>query len=87
MKTRSFRFARPPRSVRRAQLDNLALVPASLLPLKKQWQAVANQLPSGDVLIVMPAASPGSQRTLETAADLLRTKGFRVTTLPADRIR
>src|SRR4051812_36885868 len=29
------------------QLDNVALVPASLLPLKSEWQKQANELPQG----------------------------------------
>ena len=37
-------LAPPPAAVRRATLDNLALVLDSLLPFKKEWQALANQI-------------------------------------------
>jgi hypothetical protein len=39
-------------------LDNLALVPASLLPFKAQYQHLANTLPKGDILIILPATDP-----------------------------
>ena len=44
---RPYRFMRPPRRLRRAgvKLDNVTLVPARLLPLKDEWQALANALP------------------------------------------
>ncbi len=32
-----YRITRPPRRLRKARLDNLVLVPASLLPFKEQW--------------------------------------------------
>ena len=48
-----FPFSRPPRALRRpgVRLDNVALVPASLLPFKREWQAVAYGLPKGSVLL------------------------------------
>jgi hypothetical protein len=33
-----YRITRPPRRLRKARLDNLVLVPASLLPFKEPWQ-------------------------------------------------
>lgn len=47
-------FTRPPLGLRRAKLDNLALVPASLLPFKAKWQRLANDLPEGNILIILP---------------------------------
>ena len=40
---------RGPRALRRPQvkLDNLTLVPASLLPRKADYEALANELPRG----------------------------------------
>jgi hypothetical protein len=34
--------------------DNIALVTASLLPFRTEWQAIANGLPGGGILIVLP---------------------------------
>jgi hypothetical protein len=79
-------WSRPPRALRKAKLDNIALVPASLLPYKARYQAIANRLPQGDVLIVLPDASPAEQRLLERATALFRARGRRVTVLPASRV-
>ncbi len=44
---RPYQFRRHPRALRKSKLDNLALVPASLLPFKEQWQEVANSKQQG----------------------------------------
>jgi len=79
-------FAPPPPAVRRAKLDNLALVPASLLPYKAQWQQLANELPSGSTLIILP--SPGSPhgKALERIAASFEERGWAVKILPASEI-
>jgi hypothetical protein len=40
-----YHLSRPPKAVRKARLDNVALVPASLLPRKGKYQRIANNLP------------------------------------------
>ena len=73
------RFTRSPRLFDRAgvHLDNVALVPASLLPFKEQWQAIANGLPHGVMLIVLPSQAK-SQRVALSVASQLRAKGQHV---------
>lgn len=80
-----YRFTRPPSTLRCARLDNVALVPANLLPFKAEWQAIANGLPKGDILIVLPETNLPLRKTTETVATLLESNGHRVTTLPAER--
>jgi hypothetical protein len=77
------RPAPPPQAISKAKLDNLALVPASLLPYKAQWQQLANELPSGSTLIVFPTADLPQRATLEIVAARLRAKGRVVATVPA----
>jgi hypothetical protein len=48
------RFSSPPRRLQQATLDNLVLVPASLLPYKAVWQQLANDQPPGTTLVVLP---------------------------------
>ena len=83
------RFAPPPATLRRAgvRFENLAIVPASLLPYQAAYQAYANRLPRGQVLIIVPHASPSSRRTLAKVAASLEANGRRVRTLPAERFR
>jgi hypothetical protein len=78
-------FGSPPLTIRKAQLDNLAIVPASLLPSKAQWQAVANQLPRGATLIVLPAPGNRQRPILQSVASGLRAKGQIVATVSTRR--
>ena len=73
------RLSKPPRSLRRSAvpLDNVALVPASLLPFKSVWQAIANHLPHGDMLIVLPYQAK-QQNVARFVAARLREKGKHV---------
>jgi hypothetical protein len=75
----------PPPALRRAKLDNLALVPASLLPCKHEYQRIANRLPAGATLSGLPRTMSRSRRTLERVTSLIRTKGHAVTTIAAGR--
>lgn len=46
------------------QLDNITLVPASLLPYKRQYGSIARTLPSGTVLLVLPRRRPRQRQLL-----------------------
>jgi hypothetical protein len=82
---RPSRFTRPPTELQRAKLDNISLVPASLLPFKHQYQEIANRLPEGSVLICLPPSEKPQRLVLERVASNLRAEGYRVTTLLAER--
>ena len=58
-------YHQPPVALRKAQLDNILLIPASALPEKARYQAIANDLPRGAVLLVLPHAYPKERRFLE----------------------
>lgn len=74
----------PPEILRKARLDNIALVPASLLPLKGTYKTIANNLPRGSVLCV-----PGTQtqRTIiESVTQYFKEHGHTVITVPIEKI-
>jgi hypothetical protein len=79
-------FTPPPQTLRKAKLDNLALVPGSLLPFKKEWQQLADSLPEGSTLIVLPAAKGAARTTLLKVSQSLKSNGRRVITLALDQI-
>jgi hypothetical protein len=58
-------------------LDNVVLVPASLLPFREYWQRVANDLPPGGILIVLPDRAK-QQSVAQAVAAGLRQRGQRV---------
>jgi hypothetical protein len=69
-------FADPPAQLKRARLDNIALVPASALPLKAQWQQIANELPAGGVLIVEPAKNEKLRSVLRRIEEEFIAAGY-----------
>jgi hypothetical protein len=71
-------FIPPPRAIRKARLDNLAIVKGSLLPFKKQWQQLANQQPEGTMLIVLPLADTPYRRRLRELAKRMMANGRRI---------
>src|SRR5229473_3240794 len=79
-----YQLSEPPARLKKARLDNLALVPASLLPLKGTYQSVANSYPTGSVLCV-----PGTlkqQKIIATITQFFRDHGRQVITLPIEKI-
>jgi ABC-type hemin transport system substrate-binding protein len=67
----------------RAARANATIMPASLLPSKVKYSQVANQLPSGSILILTPPLVLSKQRsTPAKVAVFLRSNGHHVTTLP-----
>jgi hypothetical protein len=80
---RNDRLTRPPRLLRRRHVrrDNVALVPASLLPFKARWQKTANALPEGSILICLPPVGKRQRRVDERVAADLKARGHRVTML------
>jgi hypothetical protein len=82
-------WRRGPRALRRppVRLDNVTLVPAHLLPRKAEDQAIANQLPDGDILLVLPPPDSRERTTMERVDRLVRAKGRHVTVLSEERLR
>jgi hypothetical protein len=79
-----WRIQRPPCALRIANLDNLVLVPASLLSNMSTYQAAANRLPRGQVLIVLPSLEGAPRRVMQDAAAQLRRAGHLVIMQGAD---
>ena len=84
MKPLASSLSEPPDAVKKARLDNIALVPASLLFQKDTYQPLANKLPTGSVLCI-----PQTQRQktiLTHVATYFKERGHQVLTLPIERI-
>jgi len=76
-----YHFVKPPKAVRKARLDNVALVPASLLPCKGKYQKIANNLPTGGVLICQTHKKPRLRAILAHVAQFLQENGHFVRTV------
>ncbi len=82
--TLPYHISEPPARLKKARLDNIALVPASLLKKKEIYQLIANSLPTGSVLAV-----PGTlrqQKIMEKVTSFFRDHGRSVITMPIEKI-
>ena len=79
---RGFCIGRAPQAVRKAKLDNIALVPASLLFKKDKYQTIANNLPGQGVLICQTGKQSRLSPILDRVADFFRSNGRFVRVLP-----
>ncbi len=81
-----YRFMKPPAPLRRAHLDNVALVPANLLPQIHRWHQLAGELPEDELLIVLPHEDTKQRKTLSTVAELLQKSGHHVRVVTEDEL-
>jgi len=81
--TLPYHFTRPPKRLQRARMDNIAIVPASLLFQSGKVKAAANRLPTGSVLLCQPTQER-TRRILAGVATYFRSHGHQVTTLPTE---
>jgi len=80
--TNQYRFIDPPAPLKRAKLDNVALVPGNLLPYIKRWHQLAGELPKDELVIVIPEHDSKHKKTLTTVALLLKEAGHHVRVVP-----
>jgi len=73
-------FTRAPKRLRKARLNNIAIVPAILLFQSGKVKDAANRLPTGSVLLCHPTQEK-QRRTLANVAIYFRNHGMHVTTI------
>lgn len=71
----NYRFVKAPTPLLKAKLDNIAIVPASMLPFKENWQQIANGLPQGSVFICHSPTNTVQRKILKGVEDLFKAKG------------
>src|SRR2546421_3819682 len=77
-------FTEPPEALKKARLDNIALVPASLLSLRNTYQPLANTFPLGSVLCV--PGTPRQQKIMDKVTSFFKDHGHTVITVPLEKI-
>ena len=75
--TRSYRYrlTNPPKALLNAQLDNIALVPASMLPLTETLKEKVNTLPKGGVFLCYAQENSRQKKILERIEETFREQG------------
>jgi hypothetical protein len=66
------RLAKQPKALLRAKLDNIAIVPASMLPLTQAIQQVLDHLPKGAVFLCHAEENTRQRKLLERVEEAFR---------------
>jgi len=78
MRNRKYYHFKPPKALLKARLDNIAIVPASMLPFTKPLQQVLNNLPQGAVFLCHAEDNFRQQKILERVEETFRQQGHLV---------
>jgi hypothetical protein len=85
--TKAYRFINPSRSLASVRLDNIAIVPASMLPIRDSLQEILSDLPKGGVLLCHTRQNAKQKRILKRVEEDFRQQGHAVVNLPLERFR
>jgi hypothetical protein len=73
-----YRLTNPPKALLKARMDNIAIVPASMLPLTETLKERINTLPSGAVLLCYAEEHTRQRKILARVEERLREYGHTV---------
>ena len=80
-----YRLTNPPKAILNARLDNIAIVPASMLPLIQTLKEKVNMLPKGGVFLCYAKENTRQQKILERVEEAFREHGHTVMNLPVEQ--
>jgi hypothetical protein len=73
-----YRLTNPPKALLKARLDNMAIVPASMLPLTDTLKKKVNTLPKGGVFLCYAQENSRQKKILERVEETFREQGHAV---------
>jgi hypothetical protein len=76
-----YRLTNPPKALLKARLDNIAIVPASMLPLPQTLKEKVNTLPKGGVFLCYAKENTRQRKILERVEETFREYGHAVINL------
>jgi hypothetical protein len=81
-----YKLTRPPRAIRRATLDNIAIVPASMLTNKEDLKEKVRKPSRRQVFLYHTKENTKQRQILERVKEIFRRLGYAVTLLPVDGV-
>ena len=81
-----YRFTNPPKAILKARMDNIAIVPASMLPLTQTLKEKVNTLPQGSVVLCYAAENPRQRKLLERVGETFREQGHAVKSMSVGEV-
>jgi len=86
--TRAYRYrlTNPPKALLSARLDNIAIVPASMLPLTQTLKEKVNTLPKGGVFLCYTQENSRQRKIIERVEETFREQGHVVRSLSVGEV-
>jgi len=81
-----YQFTKPPKALLKARLDNIAIVPASMLPFQKTLQELINALPQGAVFLCHAEENTRQRKLLERVEETFRQQGHTVRSMSMEQV-
>jgi hypothetical protein len=76
-----YRLTNPPKALLKARMDNIAIVPASMLPLTETLKERVNTLPKGGVFLCYAQENSRQKKILDRVGEAFREQGHTVMNL------
>ena len=73
-----YRLTNPPKALLKARMDNIAIVPASMLPLTQTLKEKVNTLPKGGVFLCYARENSRQRKIIERVGETFREHGHAV---------
>ena len=73
-----YRLTNPPKALLKARMDNIAIVPASMLPLTEIVKEKVNTLPKGGVFLCYAKENSRQKKILKRVEETFREHGHAV---------
>jgi hypothetical protein len=81
-----YRLTNPPKALLKARLDNIAIVPASMLPMTKTLKEKVNMLPRGGVFLCYAQENMRQRKILERIEQTFREHGHTVKSMSVGEV-
>ena len=81
-----YRLTNPPKALLKARLDNIAIVPASMLPLTDTLKKKVNTLPKGGVFLCYAQENTRQRKILERVGETFKQQGHAVMNLSVEQV-
>ena len=81
-----YRLTNPPKALLNARMDNIAIVPASMLPLTKTLKEKVNTLPKGGVFLCYAQENTRQRKILERVGETFREHGHAVRSMSVGEV-
>jgi hypothetical protein len=81
-----YTLTNPPKALMQTRLDNIAIVPASMLPLTNLLTERVNRLPKGGVFLCYAEENSRQQKILERVGEAFRQHGHAVKSMSVGEV-